>query len=398
MTIDFKKLATETEDEYIVRVCSRKEDIGSWDEVGDILNKELGYNFSSSKYRKPYQAGLLLWEVNKKKYLEDDYLLEVEKAKRELRAERNKLRTLNIYKNREERIEDRLDLFLENLSDIVETLPLPEFKPLPKKEEGSLEWILGIADMHYGATFVSENNEYSRDICKQRLEYLAGFCKDFCVKNNIRTLKVLNGGDTLQGILRLTDLKINDISVMEATVEVSRLLAQFLNEISSECKIEYYHVSQANHTQTRPLGSKASELFGEDLEKIIVSYISDLVRNNERIKVFLDLEKGYLTFDIFEHKCVFLHGHQIKNKKKSVQDLSSLHDMKYDYTFVGHTHSANEIIVSERKNHNVEVITIPSLIGSDRFSDSLFVGAKGSAKFYGFHKDYGHIENKLVIL
>ena len=397
MTIDFKKLPTETEDEYIVRICSKKEDIGSWDEVGAILNKELGYNFSSSKYRKPYQAGLLLWEVNKKKYLEDDYLLEIEKAKRELRAERNKLNTLNIYKNREERIEDRLDLFLETLSEIVETLPLPEFKPLPKKEEGSLEWVLGVADMHYGAKFTSENNEYSREICKQRLEFLAGFCKDFCVKNNIRTLKVLNGGDTLQGILRLTDLRINDISVMEATVEVSRLLAQFLNEVSSECKIEYYHVSQANHTQTRPLGSKASELFGEDLEKIIVSYVSDLVKHNNRVKVFHNLEKGYLKFNIFDHQCVLLHGHQIKNKKKCIQDLSSLHKDVYDYVFVGHTHSANEIIVSERRNHNVEVITIPSLIGSDGFSDSLFVGAKPSAKFYGFHEKYGHIKNELVI-
>ena len=45
-------------------------------------------------------------------------------------------------------------------------------------------------------------------------------------------------GDTLQGLIRMSDLKANDMEVVKCVVEISRLLAAFLNEISA-CK-EYH--------------------------------------------------------------------------------------------------------------------------------------------------------------
>lgn len=200
------------------------------------------------------------------------------------------------------------------------------------------------------------------------------------------------------GILRITDLQLNEIPVVESVVEISRLLAQFLNDISAFCEIEYYHCSNSNHSQTRPLGTKASELAAEDLEKIIVSYIHDLLRDNPRIKVISDLDKDYLTFNIFDFKAIVLHGHQIKNTKDVLKDLSNLHRQFYDFCFLGHTHAANEIIVGEDISHNLEILTCPSFIGSDPYSDSLMVGCKSMVKLYEFDKIYGHTASRNIIL
>ena len=395
--LDYKKMQNESEYEYIFRICSIKHKIGSWEKVRDIINKELNYNFSSSRYRKPYEYGLKMFEANKGKFLSDEYLMEIEKQKSELRSERYKLQALTTFRNRDERIGARVDLFLESLKDNMETLPLPNFKKREHQENDKC-YVLGIGDFHYGAKFKSYNNEYSREECERRLGVLVGFVENFVSKNKVSKLKVVNVADSIQGILRLTDLKLNDIAVTESVVEVSRLFAKLVNDISEFCDVEYYHISHSNHSQTRNLGSKANELVAEDLEKIIANYESDLLSKNEKVKVIFDLNKDYLDIEVFDFNIVAMHGHQVKSVKDALKDYGNLHRKIYDYMLLGHRHSANELIVGEGKSHNLEVITFPSFVGSDPYSDSLSLGAKSMAKIYEFDKVYGHIGNKSIIL
>ena len=60
-------------------------------------------------------------------------------------------------------------------------------------------------------------------------------------------------------MIRLSDIKMNDIPVVDSVVEISRLLATFLNELSKYTKIQYRHIMSSNHSQNRYLGTKASE-------------------------------------------------------------------------------------------------------------------------------------------
>ena len=153
-----------------------------------------------------------------------------------------------------------------------------------------MHYILTIADIHYGAEFISQNNEYSRDICKQRLEFLVGEIENFVNKHQINELTIVSLGDDIQNILRLSDLKINDTTIVKCVVEISHLISRFLNEISAFVNVEYYHIPYANHTQVRVLGAKANELGAEDLEYIISHYIQDLLINNDRVKIHLVLK------------------------------------------------------------------------------------------------------------
>ena len=404
MMNDLTKLENENQEQYIYRVnCLIKEGkYKNWAEVTPIVNKELfGEDFSKYKgesaWRKDVASGIKYYENVFAKKENDEYIDELKKAKLELEKERVKIQSTKLELNRNIRHESRFELFYENVESAKERLPIPELHPITQEENGK-EYLLGFGDVHFGSTFKSKNNEYSREECKRRFSVLLGQLIPYIEKEQISKLKIVNVGDTLQGILRMTDLQINDIPVTEALVEVSRLLALFLNNLSSYCEIEYYHVPRANHTQTRNLGSKASELANEDLETVIVNYISDLVMFNDRINVISDIKSDYLDFTIAGFEVVAMHGHQLKNTKNVIKDLSNLHRKFYSYAILGHTHASNEIIVGEENNNNIEVLTVPSFIGSDPYSDKLMVGSKAMAKMFVFDEKYGHIEDKNFIL
>jgi hypothetical protein len=324
---------------------------------------------------------------------------DIDKKIEELRKERIKLQTANIERGRVDRNESRQEMYYEYVGSVVQSLPIPDFYPLPAETDDDIEYLVTVSDLHYGATFVSENNEYSPTIAKDRMNLLAGYLIDFIEKHNISKLHIVSLGDLLQGLLRVSDLKINDSSIVKATVDVSRLMASFLNSLSAYTSIEYYHVPTANHCQLRSLGTKASELADEDLEYIIGNYISDLCKNNERIHVNLaDEGKQYIDINIKGHTIVAMHGHQIKNIETSIRDLSMLKREFIDYLVLGHYHCGKEITSAESCCNDVEILLSPSIVGSDPYSDSLMKGSKAAVKVYGFDYIYGHTETYKFIL
>lgn len=324
---------------------------------------------------------------------------ELDKKLQDIRKERTKLQTANIERGRVDRSEARQEMYYEYVGNITASLPLPDFQPLQCDDENDTEYLMTLADIHYGAKFVSENNEYSPEIVKERLEYLSGKVIDFIVKHNLRKIHIVSLGDMIQGILRVSDLKVNNSSIPKATVEISRLIAIFLREISVYSFVEYYHVPFANHTQIRPLGTKASELADEDVEYIIGNYILDLCKDNERITVHLaDEGKQYIEIPLMGNEIIAMHGHQLKNVENSIKDLSMLRRSFIDYLILGHLHNGKEIPCFEGCCNDTEILISPSFIGSDPYSDSLMKGSKAACKVYGFDSIYGHTETYKFIL
>ena len=299
--------------------------------------------------------------------------------------------------NREKRQDSRFELFYENVRDAITALPLPKFYPI-NPYNGENCYVLGMGDIHYGAVFNSENNSYSREECVRRFNVLLNYMAEYVQKNCITNLKVLNVADDIQGLLRLSDLQINDTDIVECVVEISRIIAQFLNDLSAYCNVEYYHITASNHSQTRNLGSRASVLAGEDLEKVIANYIHDVLVGNNRVEVIFDTNKEYIDFDIFNFHCTAEHGHRVNNVNTYLKDKSVLRRTLYSYGFLGHTHSSKEIIVGEENSNNLEVLVVPSFIGSDPYADTLNVGSKAMAKIYVFDDKYGHIGSENIIL
>ncbi len=396
----YKRFENETDEELIYRICSDKEQIGTWQDVTNIINELTGDDFGESTYRKKFQSFQKMLAANQSKFIDSStHLKELDEKIEKLRKERIKLQTANIERGRVDRNESRQEMYYEYVGSTCSSLPLPDFNPLYNSNENEIEYLLSIADVHYGAIFKSENNEYSPEIAKERLELLTGYVIDFIEVHKINKLHIVSLGDLLQGILRVSDLKINDSTIVKATVEISRLIALFLRELSAYTNIEYYHTPSANHTQIRPLGTKASELADEDLEYLIGNYIKDLCAGNERIFIHLSDEgKQYIEIPICGNEIIAMHGHQLKNVENSIRDLSMLRRSFIDYLILGHFHSGKEIPSFEGCCNDTEILVSPSFVGSDPYSDSIMKGSKSSVKIYGFSDIYGHVETYKFIL
>ena len=218
-------------------------------------------------------------------------------------------------------------------------------------------------------------------------------------ENNISKLHVVGLGDDVQGVLRLSDLKLNETSVVEATVMVARMIACFLNQVSAYCYVEYYHTPTSNHSQTRPLGSKASELACEDMEYVIGNYISDILLANNRVNVHLNNDCDYIEIPIFDFNVLAMHGHTIKNLDTALKDLSVAHRKLIDYIFVGHWHNGKVIPGNEHDNHDTEVLMCPSFQGTDPYAFyKLGLSSKAACKLFVFDEKYGCVETVKFIL
>lgn len=397
---------TENESQFIWRIGKMVDsgEIDSWKTAADIINKEFrdeDSQYTEASYRKPYQSAKKFYEAGVFESYSDSgsYAKELEEKALSLRKERIKLQTANVERNRIDRNLSRQELYFEQLKDMIGALPVPEFSPLFSGWEKDISYLCCISDIHYGAKFDSESNSYSPDVVKERLECLCGELERFVAEKKIEKIHIACLGDTIQGILRTSDLKLNDTSVVKSVVEVSRLLALFLNEVSRFVTVEYYHVPSANHTQIRPLGTKANELADEDLEYVIGHYIEDLCSNNARISVHLAENNDNGVFiDIPGFEVFSMHGHQIKNIGSALSELTLKKKKFIDYLIVGHSHSGKAISVSENCTYDSEILVCPSFIGSDPYSDSLFKGSKAAVNIFGFDRIYGQTETYKIIL
>ena len=394
----YKRFENETDEELIYRICEDKEQIGSWQNVANIINKLTGNDFGESTYRKKYQAFKKMLEANQSKFVDSEaQLKEIEIQKRELQKERNKLYATKTEYSRQIRQQSRFELFYENVANEISLYDVPNFRYIDTLNQKN-EYILSIADIHAGANFVTETNDYSFEEITKRFEKLYTDVVNFVLDKNISNLKVLCMGDDIQGILRLSDLQLNESSVVKATVFVAKTIARFLNDLSEYCFIDYYHCPTSNHSQTRPLGTKASEIASEDVEYVICNYIKDVLVNNSRIIPHMNFGYEYIEIPIFDFKTIAMHEHTINNIDNVLKDLTYHKKTFYTTVFLAHYHAAKMGTVGEMSDTDCEVIVCPSFVGSCPYSEKLMKGAKPSCCIYGYDKKYGHVETYKFIL
>lgn len=400
---DLKRLPNESDDQYFYRVCQMKDDLGfTWPQMAEIFNKEFGCNKGDTAFRKKWAAFKSVFDANTDKLVgENAYLAEIQQAKYDLEKERQKLHATKVELSRNMRQESRSELFYENIKNSLEVLPMPKIFVNDENRISSSRkmCLLGIADIQAGAKFDIPNNKYSLSVCEERFNKLLDHVVKYVLENNIFRLSIVGLGDTVQGILRLTDLKLNETSVVEATIMIARMISCFLNQLSAYCRIDYYHVPSSNHGQNRPIGSKASELACEDMEYVIGNYICDVLQNNERVSVHLKYDCDYIDIPIFNFNVIAMHGHTIKNLETALRDLSATHRKLIDYLIIGHWHNGKVIPGNEHEHHDTEVLMCPSFQGTDPYAFyKLGLSSKAACKMFIFDEKYGCTGTEKFIL
>ena len=399
----------ESEDDYELRICSYHDSEGlTWDEIAGIINHVLEKNHTESRYRrlyKAYKTGHEAGETITKlevgiKGAKPDADPKVNAEEQALREKYiNSAENLSYY--RLLRQDSRFQRFYETVAETFQRLAPPNFVDINQdlyNERHTKEYVLTLADLHIGSKFEGVNNSYSIDEVYRRFNVLYTYMVKFIQDKGIGKLKILSLGDIVQGMLRITDVKLNESAVVDAFVIACRLLADFLNKLSKYCEIEFIQVCFSNHDQLRFIGTKASEFANEDLGKILFAYLTDILSLNDRVKILGDVDKDYVQFKIFDFECIALHGHQVNNIASISKDLTNRNRKFYDYVMLAHSHSAKELIAAEGEHHNIEVLVAPSFIGSCPYADKLMVGSKAGCKVFEFDNKYGHTASYNIIL
>ena len=399
-------LTTETYEQLLEDCSNKVQKISDldWSEICDKYNLDFNPDTIRKGAQPPLVGSAFVSEYYKWKesqrdsdIKEDSYFKELQVQRRQLEKERQKLYATKTEYSRQVRQQSRFELFYENVAGELNEYDVPEFIGLNYSEQIK-SYILSIADIHAGANFITETNEYSFDEVTKRFNKLFNDVVYFVKEKNINNLKVLCLGDDIQGILRLSDLQLNESSVVKATVFVAKTIAHFLNELSAYCYIDYYHCPTSNHSQSRPLGTKASEIASEDVEYVICNYIKDVLVNNNRISVHTNFGYEYIEIPIFDFKTIAMHGHTINNIDNALKDLTYHKKTFYTTVFLAHYHASKMGTVGEMSDTDCEVIVCPSFVGSCPYSDKLMKGAKPSCCIYGYDEKYGHIETYKIFL
>lgn len=381
-----QRLEGETFENYKIRLCRDRNELGlTWPDVATLLGS------NPDTVRKWYSSFEDGYDYALRESATSSGEIEALENKRlELEIERKKRQTVNVEYNKVLREEARKQMLFDEIRNSIEAVRPPEFNQL-QVNRGDIGAVLGFSDIHYGKRFSSLNNTYNTEIAKQRMNKLLSEIIAICKKEGIDILDIVNGGDGAEGIsLRISQLQSLQLGLVDSVIEYARMMVEWLNELSRHVRIRYHHIKSANHTEIRPLGTGRGEFPNEDMEKIVHMYIKDMLKNNDRIEV-PDHPLTHVRFEVKGNLIYGLHGHTLKgrNIESVVKDLSMMHREFIDTVIVGHFHHGKEVTVSEGSTYNKEVLQLPSLMGSDEYSDSLLTGAKPGAKLFLFEEGKG---------
>ena len=384
-----KKLETESREQYINKMYQLKTELNVTNkEIAEIINREIGENYQESYLRGIFKNYSLGFEDGFEKALSDreekDYLKELEEKRLELEKERIKIRTEKLELNRFKTSDTRLEMLFENFKESITKIEVPDFNEI-KVHKNNKEGLLGISDFHFGKYFTSINNKYSEEIFYDRMNKLASETVELCKENGITHLHVLNCGDDVEGMtLRISQLASLQSGFSDQVTKLMKYMVKFLNILSKDLIITYHHVLSGNHSEIRAFNDKTFTL--ENMERIIIEYIRDMLESNPRINIPVYGGK-FVDFDILGYNIYAQHGQKVKNPKRVIADVSQQLRKFIDVAYFGHLHHEEQMTTNEAPTHDCEVVYIPSIMGSDEYSDdNFFGGAKASAKLDIYEK------------
>lgn len=296
---------------------------------------------------------------------------------RELQAEKIKIQTEKSEYLRALREQSRADLTEEKIvaaiRDVYKNYNVPKVKPI-LKQKNDLSSVLGISDMHYGSEFTIKDllgsimNEYSPEICEQRMWTVLEETIKYLNKNNINEVTVFNLGDGIEGLLHISQLLILRYGVIEsATYLASFLLKWILTLVDSGIRVNYKQVRD-NHSDMRIITGKKNDFPHENLSKVILWHISEVIKIKEIPNVTVQgyNDEGNVYCNVGGFDILAVHGHnESSNLAKSLKDYSFLYkNNNIDYLFAGHLHYA----ASEDVGLGKEVVRFPAIMGGNDFS------------------------------
>lgn len=310
-------------------------------------------------------------------------------------VERQKMRDLTRKVNAMYRTESRSELLRESIVEAVKSLPPFSITTYASSHTGETDCaiVLALGDFHYGADIHVEGlkgetlNEYNHNVFERRMEKLFHEMVDIITEEDIREVHIMLVGDLIDGMLRQSQLMRLEYGVVESTIRLSEYLAFWIAELSHHADV-YVHAALGNHSEIRPLKSKNREFEEENLEKIIMWYLHERLKDEENIFVDDDCKKHTLV-DVKGFSFLILHGDGEKNIPLIAQDAINMYAEPIDFFICGHRHKEQEYPMGMTDSGNSVIVRVPSICGTDKYAQSRGYGGKPGAIAMVIERGYG---------
>lgn len=387
--MEWTRLENESDEELLFRIGSQKDLIGTWEDIAKIMNDLTGSEYTESKWRKQYNTFVKMFNANKEKIIDNnEYSNELDMVRLNLEKERKKLQTEKVEYNKWLRENARDEMIMDSIKDAISKLtPLssPIYSPI---SGSSKEYLLCFGDTHLGAEFEIVGldgqiiNAYSPEIFEDRMNNLFNEVVDIIKNEDIEVLNVIELGDFIDGILRVSQLMKLRYGVVDATIKYSEYISNWLNELTKYVQVRYQNTG-GNHDQLRMLGQPKNTFTDDNMNKIISAFIKCRLENNPNF-TFIDNPTGYIFLNLCGYNILGIHG-EVKNMEKSLHDFSKMYGVKIDYLMAGHLHHSKIADVGSCS----KVINIPSIMGTDPYAQSLGKVSDSGANLFVFENCKG---------
>ena len=336
-------------------------------DIGDLLNKELGKNYDESKYRKHADAYIEGW---------DDCLLSQiteEEVFEKLETERDELYKQQVKtgdKLREYRKLLRTDARIENLKDIIidSAEKISKNKPFKLNKDNYIETdkigIIQISDWHFDEIVDNFLNKFDHEEFDRRIEKLTKDVIKYGKSNDINTLKVLNHNDLISGNIHVSTRVMSEEDAIFQTQYVAEALGNVLFEWGKEFnKVEFLGVLD-NHSRLNK--NKKEHIEKENLSKFIPWFLKVRLKDVNNVEIIDNsIDENIGIVDIFNKKAFFVHGH-LDSNKNVIQNLTLMTKIFPIAVFTSHIHHNVEDEV-----HSIDLIVNPSLIGTNYYAKDI---------------------------
>ena len=357
----FKRGKNENEEEYICRVCESKDEIGTWGDVAKILNDELNYNYTESKYRKEFQYFNRMLEGNSKRFGEIGNNEELEKAVMKLRIEKQKVADQRRELNKLLTPQARFEALTEVLIDSVMALNREKELIAPEMEHDheECEAVVVFSDWHYGMTTDNIFNRYNTSICYRRVQEYVDYIVEKIQLHKPKMIHVILLGDMADGAIHVSPRVAAEERVCDQIIHVSELIAESIDIISSYAPVKIHH-TYGNHLRTVQNYKESDH--SDNIEKLIPWWLEQRLMNNKSVEVMYDTSLyEFITFDCCGHAIYATHGDLDSindvNTLNTLFDKSGLRAMDYF------------IMADKHHNQNIERMIDASIVGTLAGSD-----------------------------
>lgn len=365
-----KRASNETEQDFIKRVCENKISIGTWRDIAEILNTELGYRYNESTYRKKY--GKYLIANGLKTILSEDAdsigvpvdnteTETVEEKKRKLERERVKLRDERSEYNKQNRIQARIEQRFDYLEQqLLSQGKINFLNVAPCAIDSECDMLVCLSDLHIGQCFNSSFGKYNVNIATERLNQYLNEIKRIQKLHKCQSCYVSIQGDLISGNIHKTIAVSNMENVIEQIKIASELITSFCYELTKIFQNVYMTNCSGNHSR---IDKKEEALHDERLDDLVgwnvdkcLSHITNFHTNHDNAR---KIDVGISRLVIRDKVYIACHGDYDEFSFKGVAGLSMLLGFIPYAILCGHKHFP---AISDFAG--VQMVQCGSLVGS----------------------------------